>query len=395
MNSKSILIIGAGKAQVPLIIAANKEGYHTIVCDLNPGAPGVALADEFCKVSTKDRYGLLEVAKSKEIDGIVANSEYAMCDVAFISSELGLVGNPEGAISILSSKSKFRELQKRIGLYAPDTVDLDSSEQTNNVDMFVVKPDESSGSRGISVFTDETKIGNILRAAEEASRNGKAIIEEYIPLPSHSVIEGEIFLDHGEIIWDGFFQTIRSKSAPMLPMTYVFPLRETEEKIDSVKEVLTRVFQSLGIIHGEYNVELFFTKDRKPFVIEINPRQGGYELPRLVYEHSGIDYYRLLVTTSVGDDSYWDSLGDFKRQNRLLIHHMLFPRRNGYFKGIRISNEISDKVYRCQIDVRTGDEINTVDASSCIGFVDLDFDNVDDQLNTVFHMEELIKVEVV
>ena len=50
MNSKSILIIGAGKAQVPLIIAAKKEDYHTIVCDLNPNAPGVALADEFCKV---------------------------------------------------------------------------------------------------------------------------------------------------------------------------------------------------------------------------------------------------------------------------------------------------------------------------------------------------------
>lgn len=88
---KTIMVIGAGKVQVPLIEAAKKERYYTIVCDWDPEAPGVQLADEFCKVSTKDRAGLYEIAKEKKIDGIVANSEYAMCDMAFISSELGLV----------------------------------------------------------------------------------------------------------------------------------------------------------------------------------------------------------------------------------------------------------------------------------------------------------------
>ena len=92
---KTIMVIGAGKAQVPLIEAAKKEGYHTVVCDLNPDAPGVALADEYCKVSTKDRDGLYRTAREKKIDGIVANSEYAMCDIAAISSVLGLVGKRE------------------------------------------------------------------------------------------------------------------------------------------------------------------------------------------------------------------------------------------------------------------------------------------------------------
>ena len=67
---KTIMIIGAGKAQVPLIKAAKREGYYIIVCDWNPEAPGVQLADEFCKVSTKDRIGLYKTAKAKKIDGI-------------------------------------------------------------------------------------------------------------------------------------------------------------------------------------------------------------------------------------------------------------------------------------------------------------------------------------
>ena len=116
---KTIMIIGAGKAQVPLIEAAKREGYYTITCDWNPEAPGVKLVDEFCKVSTKDRIGLYETAKEKKIDGIIANSEYAMRDVAFISSELGLVGNPEEAIVALSSKTGFRKLQEKAGLFVP------------------------------------------------------------------------------------------------------------------------------------------------------------------------------------------------------------------------------------------------------------------------------------
>ena len=58
---------GAGKAQVPLIEAAKKEGYYTIACDLNPEALGVQLADEYCKVSTKDRIGLYETAKERSM----------------------------------------------------------------------------------------------------------------------------------------------------------------------------------------------------------------------------------------------------------------------------------------------------------------------------------------
>ncbi len=139
---KTIMIVGAGKTQVPLIKAAKKGGYHTIVCDKDPAAPGVALADEFVGVSTKDRDGLYRTAREKKIDGIVANSEYAMCDVSAISSELGLVGNPEDSIAILSSKTRFRELQERAGLFAP---------KKDVIGEVIVKPDMSSGTRGTTV----------------------------------------------------------------------------------------------------------------------------------------------------------------------------------------------------------------------------------------------------
>lgn len=382
---KTIMVIGAGKTQMPLIEAAKKEGYHTVVCDLNPDAPGVALADEYYKISTKDREGLYKTAQEKKIDGIVANSEYAMCDVAAISSGLGLVGNPESAIGILSSKSKFRALQKQIGLFAP-RVDGDLSFPV------IIKPDMNSGTRGTTVANDEAEVEAAVKACSAISRNGKAIVEEYVPIDPETVIEGEIFVHNGQMLWDGLFRSIRSKAAPMIPMTYVFPL--DEKRVEELKDALGVAFQAAGVIHGEYNIEACFVDD-KPFIIEINPRQGGNDLPRYVMEHCGIDYYRLLVTTSVGDNEYWESLEDYERQNNRITHHMLYPRKNGQFKGIRNADEIESFVSRTQINVAGGDEIKqAADGSASIGYVDLVFEDGQEQNEVSRRLEDLIRIEV-
>lgn len=381
---KTIMVIGAGKTQMPLIEAAKKEGYHTVVCDLNPDAPGVALADEYCKISTKDRNGLFRTAQEKKIDGILANSEYAMCDVAFISQELGLVGNPEEAIAILSSKSKFRTLQKQIGLFAP---------KVGNGFSFpvIIKPDMNSGTRGTAVANTEAEVDKAVMACSALSRNGKAIVEEYMTIDPETVIEGEVFIHNGQILWDGLFRSIRSKTAPMIPMTYVFPL--VEDRVEELKVALEAAFQAAGVIHGEYNIEACFV-DEKPFIIEINPRQGGNDLPRYVQDHCGIDYYRLLVSTSVGDDGYWESLGDYERQNNRITHHMLYPRYTGRFKGVRIADEIKDYISRTQVKVDIGDEIKQAsDGAASIGYVDLAFGSLVEQ-GVSNRLEDLIRIEV-
>ena len=43
-----------------------------------------------------------------------------MLNVAYISRQLGLVGNSEASVAILLSKNKFRKLQKDAGVFAPE-----------------------------------------------------------------------------------------------------------------------------------------------------------------------------------------------------------------------------------------------------------------------------------
>lgn len=400
---KTIMIIGAGKGQIPLIEAAKKEGYYSIVCDINPSAVGAPLADEFLPVSTKDRDGLLIAAKSRHIDGIVANSEYAMCDVAYIANQMDLVGNPENAVEILSSKSGFRTIQKTEGLFTPVFLEDASIEQilTENETLpypIVIKPDKSSGTRSVATITDPREHDAIRKAiysARTVSRNGKAIAEEFIPMPTRTVIEGEIFLHNREILWDGLFNSVRSQNLPMIPMTYVFPLNEEERRICRLKEALSKAFCTAGIVHGEYNIEMFFTVDDEPFLIELNPRQGGNDLPQYVQESCGIDMTRLLVTTAMGDDDYWNCIHHGQRNNSNIIHHMLYPHTDGYFKGLKINDFISSHILRTQINPVIGDKIEKAhDGSFDIGYVDLSFDDAEEQMYAAMRIEDSIQINI-
>ena len=400
---KKLMIIGAGKSQIPLIEAAKKENYHTIVCDFDPMAAGVHLADEFLQVSTKDRAGLLAAATEKHIDGIVANSEYAMCDVAYIANKLGLIGNPEAAVEAFSSKSGFRTLQKKAGLLAPVFIEDQLIEEllTENAPLAfpaIIKPDQSSGTRSVTTINDPNDYDTIqkaIKATRNISRNGKAMAEEYVSMPSGVVIEGEIFVNNKEILWDGLFHTFRSKKMPMIPMTYAFPLQENEGRQEKIKNALTTAFATAGIIHGEYNIEMFFTAAGEPFIIEINPRQGGNELPKYVKESCGIDFTRLLVTTAAGDNYYLNSLKGRERKIKHIIHHMLYPHTSGIFEGLKIDDSVRPYISKNQTEPVIGEIIEKAhDGSYEIGFVDMVFDTAAEQMRVARHIDELIQINI-
>ena len=216
-----------------------------------------------------------------------------------------------------------------------------------------------------------------------------------VPILSWTVIEGEIFLHHGEILWDGLFHTIRSQQLPMIPMTYFFPLQEEENRVARLKTALTKAFRGAGIVHGEYNIEMFFTAEGEPFLIELNPRQGGNDLPLYVRESCGIDLTRLLVTTAVGDDTYWNELHQKQRTANCIIHHMLYPETSGIFKGIRIDDSIASYVCQMRIDPAIGDVVqNAEDGSDDIGYVDLQFEDAEEQMHAAMRIGELIQIDI-
>lgn len=400
---KKILILGANNEQIQLINAAKAEGYEVIVCDYTNDHPGIPLADKHYQVSYLDLDAVLSIGMQEHIDGVIGNSDPAMPAVAYISNRLGLVGNSPESIDKLVSKSEFRKLQEQAGLYCPKHIEL---EECINVETLletfnfpiVVKPSESAGSQGTTkIFSNQKeRFYNAFQTCKELSRNGKVTVEEYVEMRSLEVIEGDVFVMGDDILWNGLFTTRRSIMAPMVPMTYIFPAVLSQQELSIVKEGVSCVFKEAGICHGEYNIEMYFTSKGELFIIEINPRQGGHCIPQLVEMHSGIDFSKLLVTTAVGDNDYYNAVKDIVPENNFITNHVVFSRYNGILEGIECKPEIQKYLKVFDVRRQVGTNVYLCDnATRFIAYATLLFPDRETQLAySREKMEECISVKV-
>lgn len=396
---KKILVLGGAANQVPLIESAKQEGLHVVLCDWTTTNPGIALADRHYQVSTMDREAVLNVASREHVDGVVTNSEPAAANAAYVTETLGLPGNPLTAIELLTSKFAFRELQDRLGLYAPRHFICRSCEELllharTMSSSYVVKPVHSSGSRGTTRFDgyDEEGLRQAWADCAGFSRDRCCAIEEYVPKAASEIIDGDVFVLGDEILWDGLFASARSPLYPLVPMTQIYPLRISDSALETVKETLRRLFKGAGIVWGQHNVEAYFTPEGRLFVIEINPRQGGNRIPMRILEQSGVDMNRLLVMTAVGEFTYYNSIVRLRRKNKFLTFHQIFNPVGGVFSGVDIASEIGRYVLRVEYVRKIGERIEACrNATGLLAFVCLEFPDAATQDAFRGRYEELLR----
>lgn len=400
MNMKTILILVARIAQIPLIIAAKNENYRVIICDYSENNPGVKYADKYYKIDPRDKDLVLKVAKREKIDGIISNYEEVMPVVAYVAGKMGLVGNDEYGIRTLMSKSGFRAFQRRIGLFAPNFFATDSIDEyySGIVDIgfpLIVKPVDSSGSRGTTKIEcfDRVILDNAFTSC--LSYSDKLSVEEYIPMPSLTIIEGDVFIHNNKILWHGLFTNTRNKVFSHIPMLYSLPLELDEERKETIKSDLTKIFRNAGIVHGEYNVEMYFTEDGRLFIVEINVRQGGYEIPIMIKEHSGIDMCRLLVTTAVRDDEYFNLVVNGENESECISQVLVYSHYDGIYENLLIDDAIKKYVIAVSDYKKKGTYVNKVkNISDAVALVRMKYPSVREQRLFDAKIEDLITVKV-
>lgn len=397
---KKLLILGASVDQVLLIKAAKEHGLYVVCCDYTNDNPGLPFVDKHYQVDYMDRDAVLEIGMKEKVDGVFSNSERAMINVAYVSETMGLFGNSMKSVESLIEKSVFRNLLEKVAVYCPGhflakNYDELFSKIQNVQFPIIIKPCVGSGSRGIQVIDDFDRV-LITQAFDEClkfSWNKMVEVEEFVQMPSLSSIEGEVFV-YGEDIWfNGLFDVHRSRYYSMIPMAYSCPFRIEEEKMNVIKDVVRKIVKGAGLVFGEFNIEMYFTKNGDLFVIELNPRQGGRYLPQMVQEHNGINYYKLLVSLAVGDEKYYEFVksSSFIPQENCVSKYMVFGHKEGILEGVYFSPEIKPFVEREQPLKNKGDIVkDTRNGTHAIGIVDLLFDNYQQQRYFMENIEDFI-----
>ena len=401
---KNILLLGGSAQQLVAIRAAKELGYSTIVCDYLPDNPGQYEADKFYGVSTTNVEAVYEIAKAEQVDGILAYaSDPAALPAAIVAERMGLPTNPAKSVEILGLKYPWRKFLRDNGFACPKFYSFHPQtpieEIWDNAKDFkfpiVVKPTDSSGSKGVTRLDGWDGLEKAIRWADEYSRNKILLVEEFIQRGYLHVIGGDIFIWDGKIVlfgeMDCFRDTLRS---PLIPIGKKKPTGLNGRQEATVYKELQRVVATLDIRFGEMNIEILLDKDDNVHFLELGPRAGGNMIPIQLSDAFGIDLVRANVQAAMGvKPDFVDK--PVKALPGCYMHYVLHSYEAGVFGSIEIDESIRRFVYREVIYKKPGDKVEAFDgAGKALGIVFLHFDIVDEMEHFCENHDSFIKVKL-
>jgi len=398
---KRVLLLGGAMQQIPIIRKAKEMGLYAITCDYLPENPGHALADEYHNVSTTDLEGVLDLAKRLKIDGIVAYaSDPAAPTAAYVAEKLGLPGNPYDSVRLCTEKDLFRAFLKEHGFNCPRARGYRTFEEAAaEIDRFafpvMVKPVDSSGSKGVVKIFSPAELKAAVEEALSYSRGKRFIVEEFIVKKGYQV-SGDGFSVDGKLVFTSYGNELYSAAGgtrEYVALGEFWPSLLTPEQKQKVDDELQRLITALGMRTCAYNIEVILDEQDTPYVLELGPRNGGSYIPQLIQYATGVDLVEYTLRGALGEDC--SGLGMAETRG-IWSNYMIMSHRAGKFRGIRFEkaferNNLLDVYCTC----RKGEEVrpyrNTTDSMGTILFR---ADSVEEMIRITSDMDAVYQVEV-
>lgn len=300
------MIFGAGMLQVSLIQTANKLGYYTIAIDPDKNAIGKDIADEFFVVTGSDFAKTLEIAKTNNIAGIVtAATDKPLLMMARIAEKLELPFPSEVAINNTINKFELKKILQKNNIPCAKGVLSDLSEldqilsETGIKYPVIIKPVDSSGSRGVFYCEKEENVINAYSESVNYSRFDKVLIEEYLEGPEISI---EALVQDNQL----YIIQITDKTVTPFPynveMGHIQPSRFYSKYYEEIFEILNKAINILHLNNCALHPEMKITYDGLK-IVEIGPRLGGdFITSHLTPLSTGINMEEQLINIAVGTE---------------------------------------------------------------------------------------------
>ena len=381
---KRILLLGGSAQQVIAIETAKRMGLYTVLCDYLPDNPGQYAADKFYQVSTTDKEEVLEVAKNENVNGVLAYaSDPAAPTAAYVAEKLNLPTNPYIAVNTLCNKDTLRVFLKENGFSVPlskgfTSVDEALSDCSDLRYPIIVKPVDSSGSKGVTVLDSGNGLQDALNFAFSFSRGKRIIVEEFIEKDHPYLIGGDIFVIDGKVCLWGLLNCHRDSNVnPLVPVGKSYPLALSTTQASLVKDVLQALVSKLGIRFGAMNVELIIGKNGQCYIIDAGPRAGGNMIPDLLGMIFNVDVVEMAVKAAMGEKL---NCKEIHAGQSFYATHNLHSSQDGIYKTIEFDDVIEQYIIKKCLYKKEGDEVHYFDnAAKALGIVFMKFDSLKQQ----------------
>lgn len=398
---KKILLLGGSAQQVVAIETAKRLGYYTILCDFLHDNPGQYVADKFYLVSTTDKDAVLEVARNEEINGVLAYaSDPAAPTAAYVAEKMGLPGSPYESVEILCNKDKFRKFLKEHDFCTPEAKgyeDVDTALADIESGAFkypiIVKPVDSSGSKGVSRVDSEFGLKEKLEYAMSYSRGKRIIVEEFVEKYGYQIAGDGLSVD-GKLVFRYFANDhfdSRCKN-PFVPVAASFPYNMPEAVQDKVHDEIQRLLTLLDMRTSTYNFDMRIDKDHNVYLMEVAPRDGGNYIPQAIQYATGIDLVECSVKAAMGEAI---DIPQHIHTEGCWAYYAVHSLKDGILKQVVIEPEVEkNHIVENHLLVKSGDEVHSfIGANSTLGILVMKFDSLEQMLDMIENADEWIQIE--
>lgn len=398
---KRLLFMGGADIQVDAICKAKDMGYEVITCDFLPDNPGHRHSHHYFNVSTTEKDSVLELARHLKIDGISAYaSDPAAPAAAYVAEALRLPGNPYQSINILSNKLLFRAQQWRLGIPSPAFADgndvATAMRLLDEVGKVVVKPVDSSGSKGVHIVERvegaSSALESAIQDARGFSRLGSVIVEQFIPRIG-SLMSGDFLIQQGKVVFQCYGDVhFNDWINGLVPRSISLPASKSPEFFDKVRQQAQTLITSLNIRQGVFNTDVIEDASGNPVIIDIGARNGGNLLNNIIHFHTGVDLVELSLRQCAGDAI---QVPEHHRPSGCYAHNVIHSEEEGTFDSITFSSEIKPLVIHSLISKKPGDRVRRFISSAYrVGLILLKFDSVEQMHRILGDIRSHVKVNV-
>lgn len=395
---KTIMIIGGGLLQVPLIQNAQRMGLQTIVTDYNPNAIGMKYADIPIVMSTRDIEGSVRVARSQNeitpISAVLTAGTDASMTVAAVANALGLPGirfeDAEAATNKIKMRMRLTEHHVPCPKFLP-VWSLADAKRACQILKFpvVMKPADNMGARGVMRVDSKSKIAEAFHFAKSASPSGELIVEEYMEGPELSL---DAVIYNGEITITGVADRIIEYPPYFVETGHTMPSHLPQALQDAACEVFKKGIKALGINPGCAKGDIKIT-EKGAMVGEIAARLSGGFMSAYTYPLStGVNLLQAAIEVALGQEpSNLDSLFHKVSIERAIIAEPGIVRRIiGFEEALKVPG-----IEEIFMNVKPGDRIirprsNVEKAGHIIAVAD----TLEEAEKAVRRCKELIRIEV-
>lgn len=300
---QTVMILGAGIYQTPLIQTAKRMGLRTIVSSIPGDYPGFSLADRVYYENTTDKEAILKIAKKENIDAILTSgTDVAVTSIGYVNDELSLNGVDWKTAQKTADKAVMKQALQAGGVRTAEfecvytlVEAIEASERIGYP--VILKCVDKSGSRGIVRADCKADVESAYNYAKAASNAPHILVEKYLKgkeLGLDGYIDGDniLLVPHQKIVF--------YNGATDVPLGHAFPYYCDEMLRQDILTQARNAIYALGLQKCFFNMDIMVCGS-EAYIIEVGARTGATCIPELMSIYCGWNFYEHMLKLALGE----------------------------------------------------------------------------------------------